>query len=608
MKNLVRAVMLCALAACSSEEDTTAITPESDAAASLRPSIGLSTTHWSGEFDASRQTAPPALSFSGERLAARKKKIQSTNHIFEFVRYAAAPNKPSRLAPIGRDWVVTTSLQNTEDMLVFDVASGEHESLGRVPLISPSEGSHWVWPRLLDLITLDVKTTTVGDTEKAISADILMSVSVFDGGERKRCQFVFVKTLRVDLSGENNHKWLRDWFESPCIPEAVGTNHSWESGGGLAVVPPSLRKDPDVFEFIVALGHFQAMGRPWYDNLPHSQKKFIMSAVHIVEGEEPQVYADGLRNTQGITFVKTGKNDYDLIGTDHGPYSGDEINRIQRGGWYGWPMVSFGTRYDHNDTRFAPQIENAHPAGVAPIYYFSETSIAASPIIQVRDEVFENGWVYREDYGLSSILVGLMARGTLVRLVYDGERVLSQETIELGFRPRSLIELGGRIVIASDDGFIGVMTPTTVWLEGRHAPIEAARAIDVASSDLAPAAPAATSESQEEMLLTAADTQNGKLIFARCSACHSLEASDHSRVGPSLHGVFGRRPSEYSEYDGYSDALLAADPIWTTDTLDEFLAGPTAYIPGSSMLFRGISDDADRRDLIGYLREAATAP
>ena len=60
-------------------------------------------------------------------------------------------------------------------------------------------------------------------------------------------------------------------------------------------------------------------------------------------GHKPEVFSYGHRNPQGITVLpQTGA----AWGSDHGPLGGDEVNIIQPGKNYGWPLVTFGRNYD----------------------------------------------------------------------------------------------------------------------------------------------------------------------------------------------------------------------------------------------------------------------
>jgi cytochrome c len=49
------------------------------------------------------------------------------------------------------------------------------------------------------------------------------------------------------------------------------------------------------------------------------------------------------------------------------------------------------------------------------------------------------------------------------------------------------------------------------------------------------------------------------------------------------------------------------DVVWDSETLDEFLAAPIQYVPGTYMGFAGIKDDEERRDLIAYMRKVSSS-
>jgi len=98
---------------------------------------------------------------------------------------------------------------------------------------------------------------------------------------------------------------------------------------------------------------------------------------------------------------------------------------------------------------------------------------------------------------------------------------------------------------------------------------------------------------------------NGERQFARkCSVCHTLEPDGRRRAGPTLHRLFGRRAGTVQGY-AYSDALAAAQIVWTDETVDKLFAlGPEHYTPGSKMPMQRIARPEDRADLIAFLKTA----
>ena len=104
----------------------------------------------------------------------------------------------------------------------------------------------------------------------------------------------------------------------------------------------------------------------------------------------------------------------------------------------------------------------------------------------------------------------------------------------------------------------------------------------------------------EEYSTLKGDAAAGKLVFAQCAACHSLEEGVN-RVGPSLHGIVGRESGTVPGFR-YSSANLASDMVWTEGALFSYLKKPRETIPGTTMAFGGIADAQKRADLIAYLK------
>lgn len=98
----------------------------------------------------------------------------------------------------------------------------------------------------------------------------------------------------------------------------------------------------------------------------------------------------------------------------------------------------------------------------------------------------------------------------------------------------------------------------------------------------------------------AQDIAAGEKAFAKCKACHSVAAGKNG-VGPSLFGIVGRQAGTVEGFK-FSDANKASNLTWTEAQLDVYLKDPKAAMPGNKMAFAGVKIDAERADLIAYLK------
>lgn len=101
----------------------------------------------------------------------------------------------------------------------------------------------------------------------------------------------------------------------------------------------------------------------------------------------------------------------------------------------------------------------------------------------------------------------------------------------------------------------------------------------------------------------AGDAVKGKAVFMRCMACHKVDASGASGLGPNLYKVVGRPVASYKGYK-YSPAMTAKKGVWTAEELDIYLTAPIKAVPGTKMMFMGVPNKADRDNLIAYLATA----
>ncbi len=99
------------------------------------------------------------------------------------------------------------------------------------------------------------------------------------------------------------------------------------------------------------------------------------------EGAQPEIWSYGHRNAQGAAMDGAGR----LWVAEHGARGGDEINRIERGVNYGWPVISYGTHY--SGARIG---EGTEKDGMAQPVTYWDPSIAPSGMVFLQDSAFRD--------------------------------------------------------------------------------------------------------------------------------------------------------------------------------------------------------------------------
>lgn len=154
-------------------------------------------------------------------------------------------------------------------------------------------------------------------------------------------------------------------------------------------------------------------------------------------GALPEIWSIGHRNSQGATLGPDGK----LWTHEHGAQGGDEINRIEAGKNYGWPVITWGENYGGG--KIGEGI--TEKAGMEqPLYYWTP-SIAPSGMAFLRSDKYGNAWK-------GNLFVGALKFRYLARLEVQGNKVVKEEKLLQDLKQRI------RDVREGPDGLLYVLT------------------------------------------------------------------------------------------------------------------------------------------------------
>lgn len=155
-------------------------------------------------------------------------------------------------------------------------------------------------------------------------------------------------------------------------------------------------------------------------------------------GARPEIWSYGHRNPQGMALNPWSG---ELWENEHGPRGGDEINRIQPGKNYGWPLATYGINYSGQPI---PEAKGETVPGTEPPLFWWAKSPAISGMAFYDADRFP-AWKH-------SVFIGALANQNLIRLTLDGNRVVGQEWL-LGDRKSRI-----RDVRQGPDGYVYVLT------------------------------------------------------------------------------------------------------------------------------------------------------
>jgi glucose/arabinose dehydrogenase len=179
------------------------------------------------------------------------------------------------------------------------------------------------------------------------------------------------------------------------------------------------------------------------DGAPAPDNPFIGKA-----GVLPEIWAYGVRSPEGLTFdPRTGR----LWQVDHGPRGGDELNIIEKGKNYGWPVIVHGI--DYPGTAIGEGI--THKEGMEePVYYWD-------PVIAPSGLAFYTGSLFPQ--WKNSVFVGGLRGMMLDRLTLANDKVVAEEPLLTDLRTRIRdVRMGpdGAVYVLTDSGTPS-MSPNT---------------------------------------------------------------------------------------------------------------------------------------------------
>ena len=164
-----------------------------------------------------------------------------------------------------------------------------------------------------------------------------------------------------------------------------------------------------------------------------------------------EIFTSGHRNIIGLYI-----DDDVIIGTEHGPFAGDEINKLQKNKSYGWPLASYGEKYSRNQNNSDTFYAKDHEAlgFQEPIFSFVP-AIGISEIIKLPNN-FSKLWQ-------NNFLLGSLNGKYLYRIKFDKnyKKIIYYEPIYIGERIRDLMynEKNKKIILSLElEGSIGIIS------------------------------------------------------------------------------------------------------------------------------------------------------
>ena len=150
---------------------------------------------------------------------------------------------------------------------------------------------------------------------------------------------------------------------------------------------------------------------------------------------KPEIWSYGHRNPQGLYYDKTTETLWDA---EHGPKGGDELNKVEKGKNYGWPVITYGINYDGTPITDITEKEGMEQ----PVRYWVP-SIATCGLTRLTSDKYP-GWK-------NNFFVGALILTHLSRVDVQNDKFVKEE---------KLLDKIGRVraIEQSPDGYLYIAT------------------------------------------------------------------------------------------------------------------------------------------------------
>ena len=237
-------------------------------------------------------------------------------------------------------------------------------------------------------------------------------------------------------------------FETDCLPHDQSKIHFDGVGGA------SVHLDDKI---LISIGAPTNNHQPirdlaqsddsYYGKIISINKNDINKSLENNTKVEVSIFSKGHRNPQGLDKINN-----KIFSTEHGPKGGDELNNVIENSNYGWPITSYGTKYE-NISSAAYKLNHKKNGFIEPLYQFTP-SVGISDLVKCTKQLVQ----YYDREGCL-IATSLREKSLIIFLLSEKlDRVIGFEIIDFGQRLRHIAKNYNGDVFTDKNGSIFIST------------------------------------------------------------------------------------------------------------------------------------------------------